>query len=964
MASYRVAPYTRLMLVGRDREQQTLIRLLDAARAGRSGVLAIAGEAGIGKSALLAYAEEQAVCMNVLRARGVQSEAHIPFAGLFELLRPALSWIDQIPDPQAAALESALALRPAASAPGRFAVGAATLSLLAAYAEKAPVAVLVDDAHWLDGSSADALLFAFRRLVADPVAVVLAVREGERSLLDGADLLTLRLAGLDSASAAELLRYQAGEPLRQDLADRIHRETGGNPLALVELGAERQRLADLSPDAPLAAGTSLARVYLERTRSLPERTRDALVLASAIDGGDVSVLARAAPMLGLDLSDLVPAEEAGLITMRDSRVEFRHPLARSAIYGDAPADRRRTLHRALAGALPDIEADRRAWHLALASFGPDDAASSALEQAGQRAHQRSAYEVSSRALERAARLAPEAARQGRLLYAAADAAWLGGLADRAVALLDQASQHALTVDLPVAIEHLRGHIATRRGPVTEAQQILLAVAERAAPIEPERAVVALAEAVDASFYAGDPATMRLAAQRAASLVPLGADGRTAFFALMAQGMALIFAGEGEPGAPAMRAAVDMLERSDELRDDPRLLAWATMGPVWLREANVGRALIDRALAVARRASAIGVLPFVLTHVAIDQAATDRWAEAQANFHEAISLARETGQRTDLAAALCRLAQLEARQGRSDQSRLHADEALSLSREMGLALTELWTIAAQGDLELSLGQHEAALAHFEEQRVLLRSRGILDADVSPVPELVEIYLRLGRAPQAATIAGEYEHDARSKAQPWALARAARCRGLLAAQDESDEHFETALALHAQTPDAFETGRTHLAYGARLRRERQRVRAREQLRAAVDLFDRLGADPWSEMARTELAATGETARRRDVTTLNDLTPQELQIALSLAGGHTTRETAVALFLSPKTIEYHLRNVYRKLSVGSRNELKAAVDRLAAEITHIGGSVRTSADQPQSRSVIGTSAPPSSLSSALGT
>ena len=506
------------MLLGRDHEQRALGRLLENARVGGSGVLAISGEAGIGKSALLAYAQEQATGMNVLRARGVQSEAHIPFAGLFELLRPALPCIGQIPGPQAAALESALALRPA-SAPGRFAVGAATLSLLAAYSEAAPVAVLVDDAHWLDGSSADALLFAFRRLVADPVAVVLAMRRGEPSLLDGADLPILRLHGLDRGSAAELLRHQGDEPLSQELADRLHRETGGNPLALLELGQERRRLADLPPDAPLAAGTSVARVYLMRLQALPQRTRDALALASAVDGGEVPVLARAAPMLGLDLSDLIPAEAAGLITVHDSRVEFRHPLARSAIYGDAPADRRRELHRALASALPDTEADRRAWHLALASFGPDDAASSALEQAGQRARQRGAYAVSSRAFERAAWLAPEETRQGRLLYAAADAAWLGGLADRAVTLLGQAGRHVPAADLAVAIDHLRGHIAVHRGPLTEGQEILLAAAERAASIDPERAVVMLAEAAYASFFAGDAATMRLAAERAASLAP-------------------------------------------------------------------------------------------------------------------------------------------------------------------------------------------------------------------------------------------------------------------------------------------------------------------------------------------------------------------------------------------------------------------------------------------------------------
>jgi DNA-binding CsgD family transcriptional regulator len=909
------------MLLGRDHEQLTLVRVLEDARVGHSGVLAIVGEAGIGKSALLAYAEEQAGGMKVLRARGVQSEAHIPFAGLFELLRPALPWIDQIPGPQAAALESALALRPA-SAQGRFAVGAATLSLLAAYADEAPVAVLVDDTHWLDGSSADALLFAFRRLIADPVAVVLTVRAGEPSLLDGADLATLRLKGLDRASAAKLLRRQRDEPISQNLADRLHHDTGGNPLALLELGEERKMLADLPPGAPLAAGTSIARVYLLRSRSLPERTRDALVLAAALDSGEVPVLARAAPMLGLDLSDLIPAEAAALITVQDSRVEFRHPLARSAIYADSPAERRRAVHRALAGALPDADADRRAWHLALASFGPDDAASSALEQAGQRARRRSAYEVSSRSFERAARLAPEEVRQGRLLYAAADAAWLGGLADRATALLDEASLHAPAPELAVSIEQLRGHIATRRGPVGEAQQILLTGAEHAAPIDPERAVVMLAEAVNASFYAGDAATMRLAAERAASLVPHGSDGRTAFFALIAQGMALIFSGEGERGAPAIRAAVEVLERSDELRDDPRLLAWAAMGPLWLREVNIGRALADRALAVARRKSAVGVLPFVLTHVALQQAATDRWAEAQAGFYEAIALARETGQRTELGASLARLAWLEARQGRSEQSRLHAAEALSLSRDMGLAVCEVWAIAALGDLELGLGRPEAALAHFEEQQAVLALRGIADVDLSPAPELVEIYLRLGRNQEAAETAEEFERDASTKAQPWALARAARCRGLLTAQDKSDQHFETALTLHGQTPDAFETGRTHLAYGSHLRRARHRVRAREQLRAAADVFDRLGADPWAETARAELAATGETARRRDLTTLSDLTAQELQVAVSLAAGRTTRETAAALFLSPKTIEYHLRNVYRKLAIGSRSELTAAM------------------------------------------
>jgi DNA-binding CsgD family transcriptional regulator len=317
-----------------------------------------------------------------------------------------------------------------------------------------------------------------------------------------------------------------------------------------------------------------------------------------------------------------------------------------------------------------------------------------------------------------------------------------------------------------------------------------------------------------------------------------------------------------------------------------------------------------------------VLPFLLAHVAIGQVATDRWAEASATFHEAIALARETGQRTDLAFVLARLAHLEARQGRAEQAHPRAEEALGLSREMGLGPCEVWALEALGEIELSAGRPDAAMGWFEQQRAVLRSRDIRDVDLWPAPELVEVCLRLGRAEEASRAAAEYEAAAEAKALPWALARAARCRGLLAAGGESEPHFDTALRLHAQTPDSFEAGRTHLVYGARLRRERQRLLAREQLRAAMDIFDRLGAVPWSEMARAELAATGETARRRDVSTLSDLTPQELQIALSLAAGRTTRETAAALFLSPKTIEYHLRNVYRKLSISSRDELKDAM------------------------------------------
>lgn len=914
-----------MVLVGRDREEALLDRVLDEARSGRSAVLALVGDVGMGKTALLQLAADHASGMNVLRARGIQSEARIPFAALFELLRPALDHLADLAPIQREALEGALALRPA-HARDRFAIGAATLALLSAYSEDAPLLVVVDDAHWMDGSTADALLFAVRRLVADPVAIVLGVRTGESSLVDGTDLPTLRLAGLDRDATAALVARHVGDDVApsDELLDRLHRGTGGNPLALLELAHDAPAFGSVGPlDPPLRVGDRVAHAYLERCAALPVAAREMLLLAATSDSGDLSVLARAAAGAGLDLEDLAAAEKSGLVTVADDHVEFRHPLARSAVYGAAEADRRRAMHRVLAGALPDADADRRAWHLALAALGPDDAASWALEQAARRALARSAYDVASHAFERASRLAIDDGRACKLLYDGADAAWLGGLAGRAVTLLDAARHRSPPVEVALSVEHLRGHIATRLGPLGDAQRILLDGAAMASGVAPDRAVVMLAEVVNAAFYASDVTAMRAAAARIPALVAPTVGARTAFFAAMARGMAEIFGGEGKRLGPALvREAVALVEGSDELSEDPRFLAWAAMGPLWLREAGAGRPLVARALELARRQSAVGVLPSLLSLVAVDDVGADRWAEAEAGLVEAIRLARERGQRTDLAFALTRLSWLEARQGREEACRAHAGEARRLADQLGVGLSAIWTLAALGELELGLGHHDRALVHFEEQHAALLARGVGDVDLSPEPELVELHVRLGHPERAAALLASFEADALAKGQPWALARAARCRGLLAPDDELDRHFEDALAWHERTPDVFETARTRLAYGGRLRRARQRVRAREHLRVALAVFERLGAEPWSEMARTELAATGETARRRDESTRDQLTPQELQVATLLSAGRTTREAAAALFLSPKTIEYHLRSIYRKLEVSSRDELAAAM------------------------------------------
>jgi DNA-binding CsgD family transcriptional regulator len=899
---------TDAVLVGRAAERAALDRLLAEARAGRSAVLGLVGEPGIGKTALLDDLLERAPDVQVLTARGIESEATVPFAGLAELLRPALGALPRIPEPQSAVLAGSLALAPAL-AQDRFAVGAATLSLLAAHAERRPVLVVVDDVHQLDGPSAAALLFAARRLVADPIAIVFAARAGERSLLDGSDLPILRLAGLGPDDAAQLLPDVSGEGVR-----RLHAATGGNPLALLELAPEAAYLPPV--DGPVPLPTRIAAAFLRRFDELGAASRRILLLAAASEAGDVAVLARAARGFDTSADELGAAETAGLVTIRAGRVEFRHPLVRSAVYHEAPAAEQRAAHAALAAALPDRDVDRRAWHLAAAAIGPDERASSALAQAARRAQDRSAYGVAVIAFERAAQLTVEPAGAAPLLIAGARCASLDGQWQRTLSLLDQ-----VDADDPVTCahaDHLRGLVLMRRGPVMGSFPLFVAAADELAERDPETAAALLADAAHACLYAADPVAMGQVAERAAGLVGRAPSRRAELCASMAEAMASVLAGDGQRGAAAARHAIEILDATAGLPDDPQLLAYAALAPLWVREADTGRALMARAVQHVRDRSAVGLLPYLLNPIARDQATTDQWADADASYDEGIRLARESGQRAELGSLLAGRAWLEGRQGRDAACRAHAAEAAALCAELGMVFYAIWCVQALGFLELGLGHADAAAAQFERQRAMLDEHGLVDVDISPVPELVEAYLRLDRTAEAEALAGPFLDAARAKGQPWAIARALRSCGLLTAASDADVAFEQALQLHARTPDVFETARTHLAYGARLRRARRRVDARQHLHAALAAFVRLGAQAWADQASAELAATGETARRRDVTTLVQLTPQEFQIARLLADGNTTREAAAAVFLSPKTIEYHLRNIYQKLGVHSRHDL----------------------------------------------
>lgn len=910
------------MLLGRSPECARVDQLVAAARTGVSGALVVSGEPGIGKTAVLRYAEERASDMSILRARGVELEAEVPFSGLLELLHPLLQELDRIPEPQALALQSALALGPPLKTE-RFIIGAATLSLLAAHAEEQPLLVLVDDAHWLDDASTAAILFAARRYVADPIGILLTCRAGTKPALEAAGLPQLMLAGLDREASAALLAGHSAHAVPSGVAERLFQAAAGNPLALKEMATQLPKLGTDSPAGPLPVQTSLEQAFLRQADALSQPARRCLVIVAAVDNGELRVVQMVAAAFEIDMSALEESERAGLVSVTETRAEFRHPLLRSAVYHACGPDERRAIHSAIAEALVHhTDRDRRAWHLASAALGPDEGTAAELEQAGLRAQGRSAYEATAAAFERAGRLTPDLEARARRLLSAADGAWLAGHSEESAALLDETLRLSSDQHLRARALHLQGEVAMRTGPAMNGYDILVSGALQIEGVDPCRAVIMRAEAADACVYAGRPLTMLEAARQSWAGVPDCAGDRERAFAGLALGTALIYNGEGAEGAELIRAALETIDHSDVLGDDPSLLSWAAVGPLWLREAQTGRALIGRAIESARK-GAVGALPFALFVSARDAATTDRWLVAQAQYNEAIAIARETGQLEQICASLSGLVCVEARRGEEEPCRSHAAEALSLGNKLGLDFFRVWVLGALAELELGSGRTGEALGHLEEKESLLSDLGIADPDISSAPELVEVRLRSGDDLGARAAADEFVRRAERKGQPWALARAARCRGLLAEDERFETDFADALRHHESTLDNYEKARTRLCYGERLRRAKRRRQARVQLREAISDFEELGATPWAERARAELSATGETARRRDVSTIYQLTPQEMQVAMVLAEGRTTREAAAQLFLSPKTIEFHLRNAYRKLGINSRDELAGALE-----------------------------------------
>lgn len=890
--------------------------LLERARRGSSGVLVVVGEAGIGKSTLLDQARANAQGLRVLSAAGAEPERDLPFAGLAQLLRPLLAHLDALPEVQAEALSQALALGSGpvgdvSTGPGeRFAVSAATLGLVSRAAEEEPLLLLVDDLHHLDRPSIDAVLFAARRLLTDSVAVVLAARpsEGVDELV--ADLDRLDLIGLSHDECRELV---ASRGLSSPQVARLHTMSGGNPLAALEMARRPDLLARDLDAVPVPR--LIEQAFTGRLEMLSPPARTALTVAALAGDLDLATVAAACAAAGTDVGRLDEAEEAELVEVEADRVRFLHPLMRASLVQSTVPGVRRRLHRLLADALPPRDLDRRALHVSAATIGPDPAAAAVLDDATTSAARRRAYAVASGWGERAAHASADPAERARRLTLAGEHAWLGGLADRALEMLGDAVAAAPEERARRRALALRGVVSARCGSLVEARDLLFEASQPISADDPDLAVLLLAEAVYACVYLGDVAAVRTVLTRLDAYQDRTQHTRSRILGDLAAGIGRVIIGEGDAGAERIRRAVSASGAGD-LVDDPRWRAWVLLGPMWLRESGETRVLMERVVTDAREQAAAGTLPFLLFHAARDDAATDRWTSAEAAYREAIALARESGQRTDEAISQAGLAWLLARRGREEDMRRVAEEAERQCVRSRLNFGRTWVMFAWGDLAAGLGRYEDAVRHYREQQALVRHLGIDDADLSPAPELVECLLRVGDVGAAHTEATVFERLAAAKGQPWSQARAHRAVALVGIDPEV--RYEAALAQHALSPDAYERARTQLAYGAFLRRARRRTEARTVLREALDTFDRLTAVPWAEQASTELAATGERAQRRAVGAEQPLTPQELQVARLLGDGRTTREAAAALFLSPKTVEYHLRHVYIKLGIGSRAEL----------------------------------------------
>ena len=900
-------------LLDRVSERETLDGLLARARDGHSAVLVIRGEAGIGKTALLRYAARRASGFRVAQVTGVEAEMELPFAGIHQLCAPLLDHLDALPQPQRHALNVALGVA-SGDAPERFLVGLAVLGLLSAAAEERAQLCLVEDAQWLDAASATVLGFVARRLLAESVAMVVTVREPTtRQDFDGLPDVLLR--GLPDEDARALLMRAVPTRLDDRVRDRIVGETRGNPLALVDL-PRTMSASELEGGFGLLPATDLPRHiedhYLRRAGELPGATRRLLLLAAAEPVGDAAIVWRAANSLGVERSSLAPAEDAQLVEI-GTRVRFRHPLVRSALYRSATSSERRAAHRALAEATdPDAEPDHLAWHRAHAAVGVDEEVAAELERSAERARARGGAAAAAAFLAHAAELTPDPARRGQRALAAAQVKFHAGESDAALELLATADLAPLDELQRARLERLRAQIAFERTRGSDAPALLLSAARRLEPLDAAMARETYLEAIAAAMFAGrlgGTPDVREAAEAAKAAPAVPEPPRA--IDLLLDGLASRFTEGYAAGVPPLREALGAFSHVEGLTArDVRWLWLACRLAQDLWDDELWHELATQGVRVARDTGALALLPGMSNFLAALNIHSGTVATATELIDEVGALTRATGIPSLNYAGLMLAA------WRGDQARIDAiaDRALpnAIARGEGYSVGILAWITAL--LHNGHGRYGEALAAAhracEHEDVIAYGWALV--------ELVEAGVRVSRRDEATAALERLSERARASGTEWALGIEAGSRALLTDGDGAERLYQEAVERLAGSRGVVHLARARLLYGEWLRRENRRVDAREQLRAAHEMFSSIGAEGFAERARHELLATGETARKRSDDARGVLTPQEAHIARLAREGLSNPEIGAQLFLSPRTVQYHLRKVFLKLDITSRSQL----------------------------------------------
>jgi DNA-binding CsgD family transcriptional regulator len=898
-------------LRGRQVEREALDLLIDAVRGGESRALVVRGEPGVGKTALLEYVIERASDCRLVRATGVQSEMELAFAGLHQLLAPMLDQLERLPSPQRDALRTAFGFGPGAT-PDRFLVALAVLGLLSDVAEEQPLICLVDDEQWLDRASAQVLAFVARRLQAESVGLVFATRVLNDDI---AGLPELVVEGLGEDDARALLSSVLTSPLDAQVREQIVTDTRGNPLALLEL-VRGLTPAELAGGFGLPGGVPLSgRIeasFRRRLDALPAQTRLLLALAAADPVGEPSLVWRAAERLGIGPQAATPAAEAGLLEF-GARVLFRHPLVRSAAYRSVSLQERQDVHRALAGVTdPQIDPDRRAWHRAQAAAAPDEQVAQELERSAGRAQDRGGLAAAAAFLERAATLTPEPGRRAQRLLAAARTKRDAGALDAALGLLVAVEAGPLDSLQHARVDLVRGQIALEQRRAADAGRLLVSAARRLEPLDAGLARETYLEALGAAMANDlDVPGGTVEVVEAARAAPAGSTPPRAIDALL-DAFATRLTDGFAASAPLLSQALELLLHLDLSNEEARRWLFLAGGrpsaivAIELWDANSWHALATRQARMARDTGALVNLQFALSFLARSHLLAGELT-ATAQLIEEDRLIAEVSGNPPLRSAEMTLAAWGGQEAL-------VSELIDAASQEATADWRTVSAYARSVLYNGLGRHdlarEAAWSSFVRDPV---GHGAFQ-----LPELVEAAARTGDKEKVKAALEWLSERTRLTSSEWALGIEARVRALLSEGQRAERAYRDSIAHLARTRVRVELARSHLLYGEWLRRERRRVDAREQLRAAHEMLATMGVEAFAERARRELLATGETARKRTAETRDELTAQEALIARLARDGLSNPEIGTRLFISPRTVKYHLRKVFIKLDITSRNEL----------------------------------------------